>query len=39
MAVLFDQQGIQKVIDRLTAVKPLLPEAVPVKSDGEPKAS
>ena len=26
MAVLFDQEGLQKVIDRLIAVKSLLPE-------------
>jgi hypothetical protein len=29
VAVLFDQEGLQKVIDRLTAVKGLLPEKAP----------
>jgi hypothetical protein len=28
LAVLFDQVGIQKIIDRLTAIKALMPEKV-----------
>lgn len=33
VALLYDQVGVQKVIDRLQAVKPLLPERSPTEAD------
>jgi hypothetical protein len=37
-ALLYDQAGVQKVIDRLTAMKGLLPEKVEGKEEGSLKS-
>jgi hypothetical protein len=38
-AVLYDQEGLQKVIDRLATVKSLLPVKAPVPSEPKDEAA